>query len=99
MIHYMPVAPRTWLYAGTEDEIEEHNHLWVPFWFLEDEPPFRIGRGRRIRLTKSVAFHIGVARLSGAERHEDVMGDSGQLGVIEPTVIGTWRPPAPRAAP
>ena len=98
-IHFVPVWPGHWLYIGLEDEIEQHNGRAVPFWFLEEASPFRLGRGYRFRLGRESAFHVGRAERTGATSHREIMGDSGQLGQVDPKEIGKWRPPGPRAAP
>lgn len=98
-IHFIPYWPGKWVYVGLEDEIEKHNDRHVPFWFLEEADPFRLGRGHRFRLGDETALHIGTAERSGAKSHREIMGDSGQLGEVNPKEIGQWRPPSPRAAP
>jgi hypothetical protein len=97
-IHFIPLW-RKWLYFGLEDEIEKNNRWAIPFWFLEETEPYRLGRGYRFRMGRESAFHIGIAERSGAKSHADVLGNSEALGETPPEEIGKWRPPAPRSAP
>ena len=98
-LHFVPVWRGRWVYFGLEDEIEKDNGRAVPFWFLEENEPYRLGRGYRFRLGAESALHIGRAERSGARSHREIMGDSGKLGEVDPKEIGQWRPPSPRAAP
>jgi hypothetical protein len=92
-IHFLRLRSNRWLYFGLEGEIERDNPRLVSFWFLEENAPFRAGSGYQLRLTKSTALHLGLARPSGAKSHDEVIGDPTKLGPIDPVVIGTWRPP------
>ena len=93
MIRFIRIGPKTWLYFGHEDEIEKSNHVWTPFWFLEESPPFREGNGFRIREGPFEAFHVGLAHPSGKSSHAEIMGDTGQLADISPEEISSWRAP------
>jgi hypothetical protein len=56
-------------------------------WVVEIEPPFRAGKGIRLRLG-SRAFHLGVCRPTPAETPMGLLGG----GVVDttPEDIGKW---------
>ena len=62
MIHFIRVSPKRWIYFGLEDEAPEAK-VWEPFWFIEENPPYRHGHGRRSRQPGEYAVHIGTARV------------------------------------
>ncbi len=88
MIHFVRIGRRRWLYFGTEDEVSS-SKVWEPFWFREENPPYRIGNGWRMREDHDVAFHVGIARTyPGVSNDLEIL--DGTVLEIPPHELGLW---------
>lgn len=88
MIHFLRISPRRWIYFGHEDEVP-HAKVWEQFWFIEENPPYRIGNGWRMREGRDVAFHIGVAVSAPAVSSDlEILG--GFVIDVPPHELGQW---------
>jgi hypothetical protein len=93
VIRFVRISKKRWLYWGEEDEIETGNDPLAWFWFKETGKPFRTGTGIRFRETHDTAWHIGIAKLSGASSHVGVLGGQ-DLPNITPSDIRGWVAPS-----
>jgi hypothetical protein len=96
VIRLLRISPTRWLYWGEEDEVETEDHPLVWFWFQEDSPPFRRGRGLRFKEAPGKGWHIGIARPTGARSALEAVG--GKTLEVTPKDISEWTPPLPEEA-
>lgn len=91
MIHLKRISPKRWVYWGHETIYPDYEKCGVfePFFWVEDQHPFRIANGWRIKETPFDAFHIGIAKKSGIKTQEGALGGK-PLDEFSPEEIGDW---------
>lgn len=87
MIHFLRIGLKRWIYFGHEDEIPTAK-VWERFWFIEENPPYRIGNGWRMKEDHDVAFHFGIATRISDRSELEILGGSNLPAT--PTEIGLW---------
>jgi len=87
MIHMARFSPNRWFYFGTQGGLKEAKPVsW--FWFIEDVTPYRRGTGWRIKVSPSVAVHVGFARRTPATSTEEALG--GYSLEVDAKTIREW---------
>jgi hypothetical protein len=82
-----------WLYLGWErylDDVARRPPRIQQFWYLEDDSPYGIGNGWRMKVGKDLSLHIGIRSIPKAANSSHVAESLGRDLGIPPTDIARW---------